>query len=58
MLVLAKTPQAQAALSGAFEARTTKKTYLALVDGVPTARRRSSTRRSTGIPATGCGWPS
>ena len=35
VLVLAKTPQAQAALSGAFEARTTKKTYLALVDGVP-----------------------
>ncbi len=35
VLILAKTPQAQAALSGAFEARTTKKTYLALVEGVP-----------------------
>ncbi|MGE3076079.1 MAG: RluA family pseudouridine synthase [Dehalococcoidia bacterium] len=35
VLVLAKTPQAQMALSGAFEARTTKKTYVAVVDGVP-----------------------
>lgn len=35
VLVLAKTPAAQAALSAAFEARTTKKTYLAIVDGVP-----------------------
>ena len=35
VLVLAKTPPAQAALSAAFEARTTKKTYLAIVEGVP-----------------------
>lgn len=35
VLVLARTPAAQAALSAAFEARTTKKTYLAIVDGVP-----------------------
>lgn len=35
VLVLAKTPQAQTALSGAFEARTTKKTYLAIVEGIP-----------------------
>ncbi len=35
ILVLAKTPSAQAALSAAFEARTTKKTYLAVVEGVP-----------------------
>jgi 23S rRNA pseudouridine1911/1915/1917 synthase len=35
VLVLAKTPAAQAALSAAFEARTTKKTYLAVVEGVP-----------------------
>ncbi|MEO8538306.1 MAG: RluA family pseudouridine synthase [bacterium] len=35
VLVLAKSPAAQAALSAAFEARTTKKTYLALVEGVP-----------------------
>lgn len=35
VLVLAKTPQAQGALSAAFEARTTKKTYLAVVEGVP-----------------------
>ena len=35
VLVLAKTPGAQSALSAAFEARTTKKTYLAVVEGVP-----------------------
>ncbi len=35
VLVLAKTPAAQSALSGAFEARTPKKTYLAVVDGTP-----------------------
>ena len=35
VLLLAKTPAAQAALSAAFEARTVKKTYLAVVDGVP-----------------------
>lgn len=35
VLLLAKTPAAQAALSAAFEARTTKKTYLAIVEGVP-----------------------
>ncbi len=39
VLLLAKTPIAQAALSAAFEARTTKKTYLAITDGVPTQRR-------------------
>lgn len=35
VLLLAKTPQAQASLSAAFEARTTEKTYLAIVDGTP-----------------------
>ena len=35
VLLLAKTPQAQAALSAGFESRTTKKTYLAITDGVP-----------------------
>jgi len=35
VLILAKTPSAQASLSGEFEARTTKKTYLAIVDGTP-----------------------
>jgi 23S rRNA pseudouridine1911/1915/1917 synthase len=35
VLVLAKTPTAQAALSAAFEARTTQKAYLAIVEGVP-----------------------
>ena len=35
VLLLAKTPSAQSVLSGAFEARTTQKTYLAIVDGVP-----------------------
>lgn len=35
VLLLAKTPQAQASLSAAFEARTTKKSYLAICDGVP-----------------------
>jgi 23S rRNA pseudouridine1911/1915/1917 synthase len=35
VLVLAKTPVAQASLSAAFEARTTKKSYLAVVQGVP-----------------------
>ena len=35
VLLLAKTPAAQAALSRAFEERTTKKTYLAICDGVP-----------------------
>jgi 23S rRNA pseudouridine1911/1915/1917 synthase len=35
VLVLAKTPAAQAALGHAFEERTTHKTYLALCDGVP-----------------------
>jgi 23S rRNA pseudouridine1911/1915/1917 synthase len=35
VLLLAKTPAAQAALSAAFEARTTAKTYLAVCDGVP-----------------------
>ena len=36
MLLLAKTPQAQATLSAEFEARTTRKTYLAVTDGIPT----------------------
>lgn len=39
VLLLAKTPQAQAALSAAFEARTTKKSYIAIVDGVPSRER-------------------
>jgi 23S rRNA pseudouridine1911/1915/1917 synthase len=39
VLLLAKTPVAQAALSAAFEARTTSKTYLAVTDGVPPQRR-------------------
>ena len=39
VLLLAKSPQAQAALSGAFEARTTKKSYIAIVDGVPSRDR-------------------
>ena len=39
VLLLAKTPQAQAALSAAFEARTTKKSYIAIVDGVPSRDR-------------------
>lgn len=39
VLLLAKTPHAQAALSAAFEARTTKKSYIAIVDGVPSRDR-------------------
>ncbi len=39
VLVLAKTPAAQAALSRAFEARTTSKTYIAVCDGIPTKPR-------------------
>ena len=39
VMLLAKTPQAQAALSAAFEARTTSKTYVAVCDGVPTRSR-------------------
>jgi 23S rRNA pseudouridine1911/1915/1917 synthase len=35
VLLLAKTPGAQAALSAAFEARSAMKTYLAVCDGVP-----------------------
>jgi len=35
VLILAKTPQTQAWLSTQFETRTTKKTYLAIVEGVP-----------------------
>ena len=35
VLLLAKTPQAQSALSAAFEARLVKKAYLAITDGVP-----------------------
>ena len=35
VLLLAKTPAAQASLSAQFEARTTRKTYVALTDGVP-----------------------
>ncbi|MGH2632558.1 MAG: RluA family pseudouridine synthase [Tepidiformaceae bacterium] len=35
VLLLAKTPAAQASLSAQFEARTTHKTYLAMTDGVP-----------------------
>jgi 23S rRNA pseudouridine1911/1915/1917 synthase len=39
VLVLAKTPAAATSLGAAFEARTTKKTYLAVVDGVPSRER-------------------
>ncbi|MEO9255483.1 MAG: RluA family pseudouridine synthase [Tepidiformaceae bacterium] len=39
VLLLAKTPVAQANLSASFEARTTSKTYLAVTDGVPPQRR-------------------
>jgi 23S rRNA pseudouridine1911/1915/1917 synthase len=39
ILLLAKKPAAQAALSRAFEERRTKKTYLAVVDGVPAQAR-------------------
>jgi len=39
VLLLAKTPRAQAALSRAFEERTTRKTYLAIVEGVPAKPR-------------------
>ncbi|MEO6398967.1 MAG: RluA family pseudouridine synthase [Tepidiformaceae bacterium] len=39
VLLLAKTPRAQATLSAAFEARTTKKSYLAVVDGIPSRER-------------------
>jgi 23S rRNA pseudouridine1911/1915/1917 synthase len=35
VMLLAKTPSAQAALSAAFQERTTEKTYLALCEGVP-----------------------
>ncbi len=35
VLLLAKTPAVQAFLSAAFEARTVKKTYLAVTDGIP-----------------------
>lgn len=39
VLLLAKTPEAQAALGHSFEARETAKTYLAVVDGVPGKER-------------------
>ena len=39
VLVLAKTPKAQAALSTAFEARATDKTYVAVCDGHPPRER-------------------
>jgi 23S rRNA pseudouridine1911/1915/1917 synthase len=39
VLLLAKTPEAQAKLSAAFEARTTEKTYVAICDGVPAQER-------------------
>ncbi|OAI40807.1 hypothetical protein AYO38_05150 [bacterium SCGC AG-212-C10] len=39
VLLLAKTPAAQAALSKAFERRSTSKTYLAVCDGVPQQQR-------------------
>ena len=39
VLLLAKTPPAQAALSAAFEARETQKQYLALCDGIPRRER-------------------
>jgi len=39
VLLLAKTPRAQAALSSAFEQRTARKTYLAVCDGRPSRDR-------------------
>lgn len=39
VLLLARTPEAQAALSRAFEAREVRKTYVALVEGVPARPR-------------------
>lgn len=39
VLLLAKTPDAQAKLSSAFENRSAKKTYLAICDGVPPQER-------------------
>ena len=39
VLLMAKTPDAQARLSGAFEARETEKTYVAICDGVPRKAR-------------------
>ena len=39
VLLLAKTPTAQTALSAAFEARETQKQYLALCDGIPQRER-------------------
>jgi 23S rRNA pseudouridine1911/1915/1917 synthase len=39
VLLLAKTPEAQAAISRAFEARTTRKTYVAICDGIPAKPR-------------------
>lgn len=39
VLLLAKTPAAQASLSRAFEERTTRKTYLAIVEGTPAQPR-------------------
>ena len=39
VLLMAKTPQAQAFVSQAFEERRTTKTYLAIVEGVPTRPR-------------------
>jgi 23S rRNA pseudouridine1911/1915/1917 synthase len=39
VLLLAKTPRAQSAVSAAFEARTVEKTYLAVTDAVPNRRR-------------------
>ncbi len=39
VLLMAKTPAAQARLSGSFEARETEKTYIAVCDGVPQKER-------------------
>lgn len=39
VLLLAKTPEAQAKLSAAFQARTTEKIYIAVCDGVPAQER-------------------
>jgi len=39
VLLLAKTPATQSALSASFEARTVQKTYLAVTDGVPNRKR-------------------
>ena len=50
VLLLAKTPAAQAALSRAFEERTTRKTYLAIVEGKPRPAPRRGRRTNRPPP--------